>query len=77
MTLHIQFKYKPTHLWTCLCKLLILFSVQDERTFSEDEEEKLEATLGLGAEELELLLQTLEFFLQQVHTLCGLLKAVF
>lgn len=38
---------------------------QDERTFSEDEEEKLQATLGIAGPELELVLQTLEFFLQQ------------
>ena len=42
------------------------YILQDERTFTEDEEEKLQASLGLDGADLELVLQTLEFFLQQV-----------
>ncbi|XP_060065538.1 COMM domain-containing protein 10-like [Ylistrum balloti] len=39
--------------------------LKDDRTFSEDEESKLQDALGLTAGDLELVLQTLEFFLQQ------------
>lgn len=39
---------------------------QDERTFSEEEEEKLQGSLELAGPDLELVLQSLEFFLQQV-----------
>lgn len=42
--------------------------LQDERTFSEEEEEKLQTTLGMDGADIELLIQTLEFFLQQVNT---------
>ena len=43
-----------------------MFFFKDERTFSEDEEEKLQGALDLSGPDLELVLQTLEFFLQQV-----------
>ena len=43
-----------------------VYYYQDERTFSEDEEEKLQTSLGLPGPDLELVLQSLEFFLQQV-----------
>ncbi|XP_041366953.1 COMM domain-containing protein 10-like [Gigantopelta aegis] len=39
--------------------------LKDERTFSEEEEEKLQRTFELSAPDLELILQTLEFILQQ------------
>lgn len=41
---------------------------QDERTFSEEEEEKLQSTFELSAPDLELVLETLEFILQQVSS---------
>lgn len=46
-------------------RILQKLHLKDERTFSEDEEEKLQGTLGMSGPDLELLLQTLEFFLQQ------------
>lgn len=45
----------------------LLLYFQDERTFSEEEEERLAPTLGLDGADLELVIQTLEFFLQQVY----------
>lgn len=47
---------------TCI---FILF--QDERTFSEEEEEKLESSLSLTDGDLELVIHTLEFILHQVN----------
>ncbi|KAL3867481.1 hypothetical protein ACJMK2_044683 [Sinanodonta woodiana] len=53
-----------------LSRILQKIHLKDERTFSEEEEEKLQTALGLSPPDLELLLQTLEFFLQQAayHT---------
>lgn len=53
-----------------LSRILQKLHLKDERTFSKDEEDKLQATLGISAQDLELLLQTLEFFIQQAayHT---------
>ena len=45
---------------------MFMLVFKDERTFSEDEEEKLQGALDLSGSDLELVLQTLEFFLQQV-----------
>ena len=42
---------------------------QEERTFSEEEEEKLQGALGVAGADLELIIETLEFFLQQVNWL--------
>ncbi|KAL4227297.1 COMM domain-containing protein 10 [Mactra antiquata] len=39
--------------------------LKEERTFREDEEERLAQTLGIDNDDLELVLQTLEFFLHQ------------
>lgn len=39
---------------------------QDERTFSEEEEEKLQSSLSLADSDLELVIHTLEFILHQV-----------
>ena len=40
--------------------------VQDERNFTEEEEAKLRAVFGLEAKDLELVLETVSFFLEQV-----------
>ncbi|PVD19722.1 hypothetical protein C0Q70_20213 [Pomacea canaliculata] len=39
--------------------------MQKERAFSEEEEDKLQSALGVTADDLELIIQTLEFILQQ------------
>ena len=39
--------------------------LKDERTFSEEEEEKLQTAFGLSSQELELVIETSEFFLHQ------------
>lgn len=44
--------------------------MQKERAFSEEEEDKLQSALGVTADDLELIIQTLEFILQQVSCLC-------
>ncbi|XP_071166458.1 COMM domain-containing protein 10-like [Mytilus edulis] len=53
-----------------LTRILQKLHLKDERTFSEEEEEKLQGSLELAGPELELVLQSLEFFLQQAayHT---------
>ncbi|XP_074663135.1 COMM domain-containing protein 10-like [Tubulanus polymorphus] len=53
-----------------LTRILQKLHEREERSFSEEEEEKLESALGLTSQELELVLTTLEFFLQQAayHT---------
>lgn len=45
--------------------IFVLF--QDERTFSEEEEEKLQSSLSLTDGDLELVIHTLEFILHQVN----------
>ncbi|WAR28461.1 COMDA-like protein [Mya arenaria] len=52
-----------------LSRILQKLHMKDERTFSEEEEERLQSTLSLEVTDLELLLQTLEFFLQQLDTI--------
>lgn len=49
-----------------LTRILQKLHLIDERTFSEEEEEKLQGSLELAGPDLELVLQSLEFFLQQV-----------
>ena len=44
--------------------------LQEERTFTEEEEEKLQSALGVAGADLELIIETLEFFLQQVAGFC-------
>lgn len=53
-----------------LTRILQKLHLKDERTFSEEEEEKLQGSLELTGPDLELVLQSLEFFLQQAayHT---------
>ncbi|XP_071105163.1 COMM domain-containing protein 10-like [Haliotis cracherodii] len=53
-----------------LNRILQKLHLKDERTFSEEEEEKLQSTFELSAPDLELVLETLEFILQQAayHT---------
>ncbi|CAG5118624.1 unnamed protein product [Candidula unifasciata] len=53
-----------------LSKILQKLHVQEERTFSEEEEEKLQSAFSMSSSDLELVLQTLEFILQQAayHT---------
>lgn len=46
--------------------MLFLFS-QGERTFSEDEEQKLQAALSLDKQALNLVLETAAFILEQVR----------
>ena len=41
--------------------------LQDERNFTEDEEVKLQAVFALEAKDLELALETVSFFLEQVQ----------
>ena len=54
---------------TKFCRLLARISqklhLKDERTFSEEEEEKLQTAFGLSGEDLELVIETSEFFLHQ------------
>lgn len=46
--------------------VLVCCSLQDERTFSEEEEEKLQAVLQLQLPDLQLVVEACEFFLHQV-----------
>lgn len=46
--------------------------LQEERTFSDEEEEKLQTALGVAGSDLELIIETLEFVLQQVAPLFSL-----
>ncbi|XP_014769908.1 COMM domain-containing protein 10 isoform X1 [Octopus bimaculoides] len=48
-----------------LSRILQKIDLKDERSFTEEEESKLEQTLDLPAADLELMIQSLEFFLQQ------------
>lgn len=43
-----------------------MFSSQGERTFSEEEEQKLEAALSLDKQALNLVIETAAFILEQV-----------
>lgn len=47
-----------------------MFSHQGERTFSEEEEQKLEAALSLDKQALNLVLETAAFILEQVRGEC-------
>ena len=51
-----------------MCRFCI-FPRQDERSFSDVEESKLQAALDLSAQDLQLVLHANEFFLQQVGRL--------
>ncbi|XP_065944582.1 COMM domain-containing protein 10 [Magallana gigas] len=53
-----------------LTRILSKLHLKDERTFSEEEEEKLESSLSLTDGDLELVIHTLEFILHQAayHT---------
>jgi len=55
---HVSF---PSHMHT------LTHTHQDERAFSAEEEEKLQAALQLEAKDLELVLDTTSFILQQVQ----------
>ena len=46
--------------------------LQEERTFSDEEEEKLQTALGVAGSDLELIIETLEFVLHQVAPLFSL-----
>ncbi|KAL8562624.1 hypothetical protein ACOMHN_011196 [Nucella lapillus] len=48
-----------------LSRILQKLHIKEERTFSEGEEEKLQGALGVAGADLELIIETLEFFLQQ------------
>ncbi|XP_062571920.1 COMM domain-containing protein 10-like, partial [Saccostrea cucullata] len=48
-----------------LTRILSKLHLKDERTFSEEEEEKLQSSLSLSDTELELVIHTLEFILHQ------------
>ncbi|KAK7116209.1 COMM domain-containing protein 10-like isoform X2 [Littorina saxatilis] len=48
-----------------LSRILQKIHIKEERTFSDEEEEKLQAALGMGGADLELVIETLEFVLQQ------------
>ncbi|XP_076443796.1 COMM domain-containing protein 10-like [Babylonia areolata] len=48
-----------------LSRILQKLHIKEERTFSEGEEEKLQDALGLTGSDLELIIETLEFILQQ------------
>lgn len=56
--LKLQCKSRCSNSCNCVFK--------DERPFTEEEEEKLQTALGLTAPELELAIETCEFFLHQV-----------
>lgn len=53
-----------------LSRILQKLHLKEERTFSEEEEEKLQAAFDVTAADLDLVLETLEFILQQAayHT---------
>lgn len=53
-----------------LSRIIQKLHLKEERTFSDEEEEKLQGTFEVSAQELELILETLEFILQQAayHT---------
>lgn len=51
----------------CLLSFSHVCTHQDERAFSAEEEEKLQAALQLEAKDLELVLDTTSFILQQVQ----------
>ncbi|XP_050402231.1 COMM domain-containing protein 10 [Patella vulgata] len=48
-----------------LTRILSKLYIVESRPFTDEEEEKLQGALGVSSEELELVLQTLEFFVQQ------------
>ncbi|ELU02871.1 hypothetical protein CAPTEDRAFT_180424 [Capitella teleta] len=48
-----------------LSRILQKLHLKDERTFSEDEEDRLQSALALSDDELQLVLETCEFFLHQ------------
>ncbi|KAK3799074.1 hypothetical protein RRG08_051355 [Elysia crispata] len=53
-----------------LSRILQKLHLKEERTFSEEEEEKLQTAFGFSSNDLDLVLETLEFILQQAayHT---------
>lgn len=51
--------------WTLI--IYVGFSLQGERTFSEEEEEKLQTALSLDKQALNLVLETSAFILEQVR----------
>ena len=66
--LYIKYKiHVGSFLWS-----FSLFLLQEERTFSDEEEEKLQTALGVAGSDLELIIETLEFVLQQVAPLFSL-----
>lgn len=56
---------EPSKFPLLLTRIIQKLHLKDDRTFSDDEETKLQDALKLSAGDLELVLQTLEFFLQQ------------
>ncbi|OWF53988.1 COMM domain-containing protein 10-like [Mizuhopecten yessoensis] len=56
---------EPSKFPLLLTRITQKLHLKDDRTFSEEEETKLQDALALTAGDLELVLQTLEFFLQQ------------
>ncbi|XP_059159992.1 COMM domain-containing protein 10-like [Physella acuta] len=53
-----------------LSRIIQKLHLKEERTFSDEEEEKLQGAFGISSKDLDLVLQTLEFILQQAayHT---------
>lgn len=59
------YMYQRPEIYPIINDIFVLF--QDERTFSEEEEEKLQSSLSLTDGDLELVIHTLEFILHQVN----------
>ena len=58
--------YSSPLYWHVFFSVFPLHSSQDEHSFTEDEEEKLEGALGMERKELHLVLETTAFILEQV-----------
>ncbi|XP_006813989.1 COMM domain-containing protein 10-like [Saccoglossus kowalevskii] len=54
-----------------LTRILQKLHLRDERSFSEDEEEKLQTALGLESEDVQLILETIAFIIEQTAYHCA------
>ena len=62
--------YKEEHL-NFLYRVKFRFYFQDERSFTEEEEEKLQVAFELNKDEIEAVLDTLSFILEQAAYHCA------
>ncbi len=73
LIIEILFSFICWHVWTWtitynyLLTSPVLLYIQDEPVFTDEECTRLQAALGLESQDLELILETSSFFLQQVR----------